>query len=165
MPPMPPLQFGDVLLFAHAGFFSDIIRLKTWSKITHVEICLDPMSRNLASRNGQGINIYPWDGSVFEIRRPVGKGWPKGGLDKETALTWFNSVKGQPYGWYDLLEFCGIKLTGMGMICSQFADVLLQKAGFDAFPARYAAGRIAPRDFDVSEALTDLWCADPEWNT
>lgn len=157
--PMPPLQFGDICLYAHKSIVNRVIEIKTWSKLTHVEVVLDPLKTNVASRNGIGVNIYPFDDTVFEIRRP------KAILDKDAGMRWFYSVRGQPYNWWDLLSFIGINIKGHGMICSQFADEMLDACGFDAFSKRYSARKISPRDWDVTEACDDVWCRDPKWNT
>ena len=159
--PLPPLQFGDVCLYSHKGFFDTLIRLKTWSRITHVEI-YESEGFSLASRNNKGVNRYPFDPTVFEVRRPK-----RMAFDRAAAWTWFKSVQGYPYGFKVLLDFYGFPIpkTYTGIICSQFADLFLQHCGCDCFPERYSAGKISPRDFDITPELTDLWCADEKWNT
>src|ERR1700744_268308 len=105
--PLPPLRYGDILLYSHKGFFDTLIRLKTWSRITHIEVVyeVDPVGACLttyASRNGKGVAIYSFDDTVFEVPRP------KDRIDQDAADQWFKTVQGTKYGWLTLADFAGI---------------------------------------------------------
>ena len=143
------IQPGDVLLYRPTGVFGRVIAVKTWHRISHVEVALSA-SESVASRDGIGVGRYAHRSQdlahVLRPRLPV---------DLAVALRWFTTVEGQPYGWLDLLAFIGLKSDGPGMVCSPFATEFLRAGGLPIFngePARY----VAPFEFLLSELLMDV---------
>lgn len=144
------LKPGDVLLYSHTSAMSWLIRIKTWSMISHVEIYWGE-GRSAASRDGQGVGIYPFDPTVAVVRRPLAV------FNQEQAEAWMKGQIGKPYGWYDLLRFALIKIPGAGLICSQFGDLLLRAGGVLAFSDDFDAGAIAPGEYLESPALATIY--------
>ncbi len=134
------LKRGDILLYRPAGSFGWLISIKTWHRISHVEV-YDGGRQSVASRDGLGVGRYPLRLSELAyILRPTVP------LDLTAAGKWFDSVKGQPYGWLDLADFFGLPVDGPGMVCSPFATSYLRAAGWSIFPAD-PPEKIAPFQF------------------
>ena len=149
-------QPGDVLLYSHTGFYDWLIRVKSWSKVSHCEVVaiggLTPL-RIVGSRNGQGVDVYPFDPTGLKfVMRPL---LP---FDYDRANAWFRTVQGQPYDWLGLLAFESAKLQGREngkMFCSEFATRYLRAGGIDPFNA-YDADGIAPGEFVKSAVFTKI---------
>ena len=142
---------GDVLLYSHTSLMSWLIRIKTWSQISHVEVYWGA-GKAAASRDGHGVNIYPFDATVAVVLRP------KVAFNKEQADAWLQGEIGKPYGWLDLLRFITIKVPDEhGYICSQFADLLERAGGVLAFSYKFDAGAVAPGEFLESAALDEIY--------
>lgn len=140
------IQAGDVLLYKPSGLFGHIIAVKTWHPIAHVEVALSA-AESVASRDGQGVGRYPHRSKdLAHILRPIRP------VDLDAALRWFQTVKGQPYGWVDLLAFIGLKADGRGMVCSPFATDFLRAGGLPIFNGEEPR-KIAPFQFLLSELL------------
>jgi len=153
------LQAGDIMLYRPVGLFGQVISIKTWHEIAHVEIYDGPYLHNpmlpagqdqylfgapmsLASRDKIGVGRYLTRMSklryVLRTKRT---------LDLFAAREWFKTVDGQPYGWEDLLYFAGLTVfTQTGMVCSPFAAKYLQMAGWKIFPTD-PVEKIAPFQF------------------
>ena len=147
---MPNILPGDVLLYRPGkGFFSWLIRIKTWHPISHVEVAVSDRT-SVASRDGVGVGMYAHrsKGLAYILR-------PKN-FDLEPAMEWFQSVDGLPYGWLDLAQFSGLPIDGEGMVCSPFATMFLRTGGVKIFNNEPAI-KIAPFQFLLSEALTEVW--------
>lgn len=119
---------------------------------------------SLASRNGIGVNRYP-----FRPEQLAAVLRPKKPIDMEAVTKWFeqpfnsitgDGVRGRPYGWFDLLRFYNIKIATSGWICSQTVAYLCIKGGLDVFASGYYAGTIDPGDFFLSPALEWKWVRD-----
>lgn len=146
------LQSGDVLLYGPKGFFGKVIAFKTWHPIAHVEVYIGD-DHAVASRDGQGVGLYvARTGDIKHVLRPNVP------LDLVAALHWFETVKGQPYGWMDLLQFAGFGANGKGMVCSPCATEFLRAGGVPVF-GNEPAIKIAPFQFLLSELLTDVTAA------
>jgi hypothetical protein len=63
--------------------------------------------------------------------------------------------QGQPYGWLDLLQFCGYAINGPGMVCSTLATYILRAGRVPIF-GRVPAERITPANFLLSDELDDI---------
>lgn len=141
------LKPGDVLLYTGTGFFSWVIRVKTWSTISHCEI-YDGHGYSLASRDGQGVDRYPLrrEGLTAVMR-------PKDPLDLRTGHRWFEEeARGQGYDWLGLLAFTSARWQGKNngkMFCSEFLVRFLRWCGVDPFPDA-DADAIAPGQFRTS---------------
>jgi len=156
----PMLLPGDVLLFSRKGFFNLLIRGKTWSRFSHVEVAVGP-ARVFASRNGDGVGFYKPDlsGLAMVLR-------PSMPVDVEKAIQWArdSNVVGQPYDWVGLLNFMNARRVGREngrMFCSEAAVRFLRRGGFDPFP-RADADTISPRDFHVCPWLDTVWMSPEE---
>lgn len=147
------LQPGDVLLYSGDGFFSTLIKLKTWSTVSHCEV-YDGYSFSVASRDGKGVGRYPFrEDGLIAVLRPIAP------FDTFTAHTWFTTVDGQEYDWLGLLSFTSAKYQGQEngkMFCSEFATRYLRAGNVDPF-AGYDADGIAPGEFLKSVALRTIW--------
>lgn len=136
------LQPGDCLLYKPKGLFGQIIRLKTWHSISHVEMYVGD-SMSYASRDGQGVNLYPWrDTELAYILRP------KVPLNLPAGWAYARSMIGTPYGWLDLLAFMGITKNFPGIVCSAFVTEIYRHAGWRIFPTD------TPEDIAPFEFLT-----------
>lgn len=155
-PPISELQPGDILLYGECTLLSWLIRFRTWSDVSHVEIYCGQMlgqDFSLASRN-EGVNKYPLrtDGLRYVYRPRVGFSFAK-------AMEWFQRVRGTKYGTLDLFRFYGVNIPTKGLICSQFADLFFQNADLELFNINYPAGAVCPGDFCKvsSELLDEVW--------
>lgn len=134
------LRAGDILLYYPAGVFGKLIALKTWHKISHVEI-YDGNQKSWASRDGKGVNLYPLRLSELAyVLRPSRR------LNLDQGRAYGRSLIGTPYGWYDLLQFVGFSVNRKGIVCSPFAAGLLRAAGWQVFPTD-PLEKIAPFQF------------------
>lgn len=134
------LQAGDTLLYRPAGVFGWLISVKTWHRISHVEV-YDGNYHSLASRDGLGVGRYPIRLSELAyVLRPTAK------LDLAAGRRWFDAMKGTKYGWWDLANFVGIPVNTPGIVCSPFAAGFYRAAGWRVFPVD-PINRIAPFQF------------------
>lgn len=150
----PPVMPGDVLLYSRNGFFSRLIRIKTWSRISHCEGAISPW-RTVASRDGQGVNEYPisLDGLAYVLR-------PARRLDLQAAMAWFQTVQGQGYDWLGLLAFFAAKWQGKEngkMFCSEFLVRWLRAGGLEPFTPITDADAVAPGEFLKSPLFLVIW--------
>lgn len=134
------LRQGDILLYKPKGIFGHLIAVKTWHRISHVEIYAGEY-HSFASRDGIGVDCYPVrvDDLAYVLRPRVKLNWIGG-------LTWFTRLKGTPYGWWDLLAFVGINGDHRGIVCSPFAAGFLRACGWDVFPED-PINKVAPFQF------------------
>lgn len=142
------LKPGDVLLYKGQGFYSKLIFLKTWHEISHVEVFLGDVAekRNMstASRDGQGVGIYPVREDISYVLRPNVP------FNKDAALEFALKATGTPYGWWDLLQFIGLDINTDGIVCSPYATYVERTASVNAFKNEKPE-KIAPKDFLLSE--------------
>lgn len=146
---------GDVLLFNRSSTFNWIIRVKTWSRFSHVEVVTGP-TRTFASRNGEGVGFYNVDerGLALVLRPTVP-------FDVDAAIKWARdtNVVGQGYDWLGLLNFTYARLASREnnkMFCSEAATRFLRRGGLDPFPYN-DADTISPRDFSVCPLFVPVW--------
>lgn len=139
------LKPNDILLYRPAGIFGRLISIKTWHAISHVEIYdrVDPDGSrwSVASRDGLGVDRYPLRLSELTyILRPTVP------LNRVAGQQYFDSLKGTPYGWVDLLDFIGLNVNTRGIVCSPFAAGYLRAEGWPVFPAD-PINKVAPFQF------------------
>lgn len=167
------LQPGDVCMFSRSGVFNTLISIKTWSRITHVEVVaskpLPGVAVMAASRNGQGVNLYPsnFDGCALVLRLNTlvpGVVW-----DADKALEWMRLVQGQKYDWIGLLNFTYARWASeqnQKMFCSEFAIRFLRRGGLvgpaDILPEQ-DADTVAPSAFIATPGLRVIWRSPDEW--
>lgn len=143
------LLAGDVLLYKPASVFGWMIRIKTGSPVSHVEVYVGG-GHSVASRDGQGVGRYPLrTDNLGWVLRPTVPFW------LNPAMDWFDQHKGDPYGWLDLLDFFSLNVDGPGQVCSPCATNFLRAGGVRVF-GTFPAIRISPRDFLTSELFTDV---------
>jgi len=164
------LQPGDILLYSGQSVFSWIIRAKTWSHITHVEVAIPtPEAPSLvaASRNGVGCGLYLFNPkNLALVMRPV---LGQHTFDATAALEWYTREKigEQGYDWIGLLNFTYARAVDRDngrMFCSEFAVRFTRKGGLDLFPEQ-DADTIAPRDLRLTTRLYPAWRSAAEWAT
>lgn len=134
------LREGDIMLYRPKKFFGWLIATKTWHKISHVEV-YDGNFQSLASRDGQGVGRYPL--RLSELAYVLRPSVP---LDLAKGRAYFESMKGTPYGWCDLVDFLGFSLDTTGIVCSPFAAGFLRAAGWHVFPTD-PINKVAPFQF------------------
>ena len=155
---------GDVLLFNRKSIYNWVINVKTWSRISHVEVVETANHGHVtiaASRNGKGVKRFEpdWRGLAL-VLRPVPTL-----LGLDVARAWFETVRGQKYDWLGLLNFAYARAVGKDngkMFCSEFATRFMRRAGLPLFPEQ-DADTIAPRDFLLTSQLYPVWRSTDEW--
>lgn len=139
---MIEIQPADVLLYSAWIPASDwLIKLHTGSRIVHVEVVSKPTV--VGSARFRGVNWYPFEpANLAYILRPTQP------VDMRAADTWFNTVRGQSYGYLGLLGYFNADLqTDSGSwSCSKLATRYLRAGAFDPF-AGFVSGGITPGDF------------------
>jgi hypothetical protein len=148
------LIVGDTLLYAGPSLIDLGIEWKEGDDVAHIEIYAGN-GQSWASRNGIGVNIYPFrtDGLKY-VRRLCQP------FDEETVNIWFiNGVRGMKYGWDDV--WANVNITGYGssspyisrfpgVDCSHFAAALYEISGVAQFDMEFPKNKITPRDFKLS---------------
>jgi hypothetical protein len=148
------LQSGDCLLYRPSSLFGWIIALKTFNMVSHVEVYAG-MGESYASRDGQGVNIYPFrTAQLTRVLRPIGK------MDLANGRCWFlRYALGQKYDWLGLLCFTLAVKQGAQdrMFCSEFATRYYRVCGLEPFAADYDADHVPPSYFLSSPAFKTIW--------
>ena len=156
-PTRPDLLPGDLLCYRGTGFFSRLIRIKSWSELSHVE-CYFGCNVSGASRDGEGVGSYPLrlDG-LYYVLRPVPP------VDLAAARLWHETVKGQRYDWKGILVFTLAVKQGATdkMFCSEYATRFYRAGRCEPFQPGFDADRVAPGTFLTSGAFRIVW-AHPE---
>jgi hypothetical protein len=134
------LKPGDCLLYKPDGLFGALISIKTWHKISHVEVYAG-YGRSAASRDGEGVGFYEvrTDGLAHILR-------PTRSLDIACGLRYTRRSSNTPYGWLDLLNFIGMNVDTKGIVCSAFATEFYRNCGWNVFPTD-RANDVAPFEF------------------
>ncbi len=148
----PPVTAADLSLSEIEGRVSDaVIDLKEGGDVAHIEV-YHGAGFSVASRNGLGVNLYPYRASGLKyVRRPMLF------FMVESADLWFNNgIKGLPYGWAGLLEFENIDVPSRGLICSTLADLYLIRGGAPMFAPDFPPGKVSPFDFRKTAWATTL---------
>lgn len=154
---LPQLQPGDCLLYRGRGFFSWLIRVKTWSAVSHCEGVVSPVEA-VAART-HGVRRYPLTGAhLYAILRPLEP------FDLKAAMAWFaEHANGQRYDTWGLLRFF---LLGGPSLDKQFCSELLTRwyraGGIHPFADGYDADLTSPGMFLSSPKFIELWRVDPE---
>lgn len=153
------LRPGDCLLYGPSGLIGWLIAIKTWHRVSHVEIYegVNGTHKSVASRDGIGVNRYTLrtDGLV-RVLRPIDT--PQVAI----AAEWFERIaRGQRYDFRALLRFLWPSekpdYDPDRQICSAFAARWYRAAGVRAFADHEDADLIAPFQFGTSPAFTEVW--------
>ena len=154
---MTELLAGDLLLYQGSGFFSRLIRVKSWSEVSHCECFFGHENGRAisgASRDGEGVNTYPLrtDG-LFYVLRPV---MP---FDLAAAMAWHETVRGQKYDWKGILVFTLAVQQGAHdkMFCSEWATRWYRAGRLEPFQGGFDADRVAPGTFLTSSPFRIVW--------
>jgi cell wall-associated NlpC family hydrolase len=154
--PLPQLQRGDILLYGDGSILSRLIKFRTWSDVSHVEVYAGS-GQSLASRSdGPGVYDCRHDG-LMRVIRPI---MP---FDWEAGWKYFQSVDKLPYGWLDLFRFYGIDVPTKGLICSELVDYFFQAMGLPFFNTDYPEGAVCPRDYELISPMLakQIWSSKP----
>lgn len=150
------LQPGDTLVYGRVSWhdlFDTITCVKTWSKACHVEV-YSGNGMSIASRNGKGVNIYPFrPAQLIAVRRP------KSAFDWNKGYAWFrNTAQGQKYDWLGLLCFTLAVKQGSPnkMFCSEFWKNFFQQCGCDVMAPEWPADMTAPAQCLQTPALVTI---------
>lgn len=148
----PELKPGDILLYGDASLLSRLIRFRTWSDVSHVEVYIED-GRSLASRS-DGVKKYSL--RIDGLRRVYR---PKLNFNLVDGLEWFKTVDGTKYGWLDLFRFYGIDRPTEGLICSEFVDLFFRNCNLPLFNTNYPEGAVCPGDYEkISDLLVEeIW--------
>jgi hypothetical protein len=140
------------MLFAGSSLFSFVIKVKTFSPVSHVEVALNP-NYALACRDGLGTDLYPLRlRGLYAVRRPTTP------MDWGAAMAWFGTVKGQPYSYWQAMRFFRLgKENVTKTMCSPFATRLYRKGGFHPFAGKYDASLVSPGMFLSAVPFEDVW--------
>lgn len=148
------LRPGDCLLYYPTGLFGWLIALKTWNRVSHVEVYAGN-GKSVASRDGRGVSLYPFrSAELCRVLRPVGD------FDISKAIEWFIiHADGQSYDWKGILVFTLAVHEGARdkMFCSEFATRFYRAGGFHPFAEDYDADHIAPAQFLQSPKFQTVW--------
>lgn len=159
MDPWPiRLAPGDVLLYSGTGFFSTLIKVKTWSSISHVELVAEHGDVAYASRDGQGVGTYPLrsEGLTHILR-------PRFVLNMVAIRRFHHSCLGQKYDWLGLLRFFTLGQQSMDkQFCSEYVTRLLRVGDLEPFSEDYDADLVSPGMFLASPVLETVWRAQGE---
>lgn len=151
---------GDCLLYRPSSLTGYIIAIKTWTRISHVEVYAGDVpgrgKMSWASRDGLGVNLYPLrTAGLGLVRRPAR--WSRWQMSR--AEDWFRTVRGQKYDWLGLLCFTLAVKQGAKdrMFCSEFALNLYRAAGLEVLAPECVPDHTAPAEFGQTPALRTVW--------
>lgn len=151
---MVMLREGDCLLYSGSGPWSWIIKVKTFSPVSHSEIYIGE-GKTITSREGSGVNVYPFtDEHLHTVLRPE---WPP---DMAKMLEWFGTVKGQKYGYWQALRFFRLGKEDLTrMMCSPCCARSYRAGHFHPFAGDYDASLVSPGMFLSSPHFVPVWTA------
>lgn len=148
------LKPGDVLLYRPKGIYGWIIRFHTGHRIGHVETYVGN-GMSVAARDHVGVGQFALRASELAL---VCRPKPGTLLNWLHANEWFESVKGTPYGWSDLLQFVDFNVDGKGIVCSPFTTLHCRALGYDPFNGESAL-KVPPYLFQTSNCY-DIYEVD-----
>lgn len=154
---LPHLEAGDHLLYgADGSLVSWLIRHKTWSDVSHIEIYAGN-GQSLASRNGVGVNMYPLRiNSLRYVLRPLRP------MNMLKGLEWFyNTARYQKYDFKGLMCFYLAVKHGSHdrMFCSEFATRFDRQSDYQPFHSAWDADKVAPGNYLMSPMFN--WIMSP----
>jgi len=162
---------GDVLLYSggdNPGLVSLFIKVKTWSRYSHVEVYLG--GNESAAARWKGVNTYPLDNTYTLVLRPFIP--PDATLDLSEMFKFHRSCIGQKYHAWGLFRFFRLKKSNPdeekkdGAICSEHATRLCRYMrvffkthtwSFKPFAEKFDADLVSPRDFSISPNFNIVW--------
>lgn len=147
------LKPGDVLLYRPVDWIGWLIAIKTWTKVSHVEI-YSGNKMSIASRDGLGVNRYS-----FREKKLAAVLRPNQPFSFEKMNDYFESVRGQKYDWRALLDFLMLSRNGDPgkQICSEFASNATCAGGLKTIATHWPADRTAPANFLAMPCFDLIW--------
>ena len=156
---------GDCLLYFGGTLIDWVIALKTWSKVSHVEIYVGEFEHNgqwgkwsVASRNGIGVGLYPLRRSgLVCVRRTKS-------INLEAGMKWFwSNANGQGYDWKGLLcfELAVRQGSKTKQFCSEFANRFYKACRRPLFADDWKSDRTPPSFYLVTRMMITVWKVGP----
>lgn len=152
------LQPGDLLFYSGTGFFSRLIKIKTYSEWTHVAVYLGGgLQREFVE--GCGPQVVPLRiKNLGMIKRRLGA-WSKARSDE-----YWDTVKDQSYDYWGLILGFLARIQGRDnrkMFCSEYVtrDDRYAVDGQHLFSDEIDADGVSPADVGRSPAAYILWMA------
>lgn len=152
------LQPGDLLIYSGSGFFSRLIKLKTYSEWTHVAIYLGG-GKQREFREGAGAQEVPFrTQNLGMIKRRYGV-W-----SRERSDEYWEEVKDQGYDYWGLILGFLARRQGRenkSMWCSEYVtrDDRNAVEGQHLFSDEIDADGVSPADVGRSPAAFVVWMA------
>lgn len=138
------LRPGDILLYGQKSFWGWVIRVKSWSSVSHAEIYLGE-GRSIGSREAHGVATYDFMQWPKYVVRPPAY------LNLDALLAWHASVEGKGYDYWGLLAFFNV---GHGVrdryICSEHTTLAMRAGGVEFFRPAIEAQKVSPGMFLTS---------------
>jgi hypothetical protein len=150
--PLSIIQPGDVLLYSGTGFNAWVIKVKSWSAVSHCELALS-QTQTAASRDGIGVGTYELrrDDLIHVLR-------PDTPLDMTGVKAFHAACLGQQYDWWGLLRFYTLGQQSMDkQFCSEYVTRLLRHGRLEPFQDAYDADLVSPGMFLCSARLIRIW--------
>lgn len=158
------LRPGDAILYRPSDLLGWIIAIKTWTRLSHVEIYCGE-GKSLASRGNKtvncsgeevrGVSLYPL--RLADLACVLRPNQP---FVFEKGLNWFwSEADGQGYDVLGLLCFTLAVHQGAPdkMFCSEFATRFFRQCDFKVFSESEDADHISPAQFVQTPALDRIW--------
>jgi len=149
-----PLQYidqylvpGDCLLYRGRGLLPALIRLKTWSDVSHIEMYFG--NGVVGASRAEGVNTYrlKTEGLRVVLR-------PTDAVDMAAVRRWHDQpfdpktqtgVTGQKYDTLGLFRFFTIGKQSMDrQFCSEWQTRAYRQGGFNPFAEHYDADLVSP---------------------
>jgi hypothetical protein len=162
--PFPPedvsrLAPGDLLLYDSPGLIPFLIKSRTWSRYSHVEVYMGE-GIAYASRAHTGVRSYPLRlsglAAVFRPTEP---------FDAHLATLWHNTCAvGRPYDWKGLFRyFRRGRQSEDAYFCSEYALPLLRAGGAALFAGSYPYDLVPPGHILSSPHGLVVWNDEGGW--
>lgn len=151
------LQPGDVLLYRRQSLWSWLIRLKTFSPVSHVELYAGE-GQAFASRDGEGVGTYPVrEDGVWAILRPS---VPLTPFEWDALARVHAHYVGAKYDWWGLLGFFQSshgRDDAAKAFCSEHIARVFKLAGRPLFGFAWPSDKVSPGMFLACPLLDTLW--------
>lgn len=150
--PLSIVRPGDVLLYAGTGFNAWVIKVKTWSPVSHCELALGG-GQTAASRDGLGVGTYAVrENDLAYILRPDRP------VNLAGVLAFHQQCLGQRYDWWGLLRFFTLGQQSQDkQFCSEYVTRLLRHGGLEPWQDAYDADLVSPGMFLCCSQLSRVW--------
>lgn len=158
------LKPGDILLYSSKSLLGWLIRTKTFSRFSHVEIYIGD-GLTITARPA-GVNTYDYTSKdLVVVLRPIATEVYLG-----HSIAWFQSVRNQRYDWWGLFRFFRLGKESLDKqfcseVCTRFSRLMLIKPHndvnvwlrFQPFAEKYDADLVSPGMFYSSPNYSLVW--------